>query len=402
MIRVCVFIRKIGNSIICSLEKGIFLGGRMKMFVCSEDVKERLLTIFHHLHQNPEISWEEVETTKYLKLLLESEGFKVTIFENSTGLIAEMGQGKPVVALRADIDALWQEVEGEFSANHSCGHDAHMTIVLGVMFLLKKVSVPGTIRFIFQPAEEKGQGALKMVENQVLKDVEYLFGVHLRPHQEVPNGHASPMIMHGAGRFIVGNIIGDDLHGARPHLGANAIEIGFTLDQMLKTIHIDPLVPSSVKLTKFHAGGDSSNIIPGHADFSIDMRAQTNEAMEKIQEKIDIMMDALERFYEVKIQYHVSSNIPAAVENEHAMNVMKKAITEVLGHTKYVPPIQTTGGDDFHYYTIKHPGLKATMLGLGCDLKPGLHHPAMTFDRAAIFKGVEILATAIYNAFILV
>lgn len=370
------------------------------MFVCSEDLKARLHTIFHHLHQNPEVSWKEVNTTKYLNLLLESEGFRIKTFEHSTGLIAEHGQGKPVVALRADIDALWQELNGTFTANHSCGHDAHMTMVLGVMFLLKKVQVPGTIRYIFQPAEEKGQGALKMIENEVMKDVEYLFGVHLRPHQELSNGYASPMIMHGAGRFIVGSIIGDDSHGARPHLGANAIEIGFTIDQMLKTIHIDPLVPSSVKLTKFHAGGDSSNIIPGHAEFSIDMRAQTNEAMEKIQNKIDIMMDALERFYEVKIQYQISSTIPAAVENHHAINVMKTAITHVLGESKYTPPIQTTGGDDFHYYTIKNPGLKATMLGLGCDLKPGLHHPEMKFDREAIFKGVEILATAVFNAFL--
>ena len=122
------------------------------MLVCSEDLKARLLTIFHHLHQNPEISWKEFNTTKYLKLLLESEGFRIKTFDHFTGLIAEHGIGKPVVALRADMDALWQEVNGTFRANHSCGHDAHMTIVLGVMFLLKKVHVPGTIRYIFQPA----------------------------------------------------------------------------------------------------------------------------------------------------------------------------------------------------------------------------------------------------------
>ncbi|QQZ11286.1 M20 peptidase aminoacylase family protein [Heyndrickxia vini] len=364
------------------------------MFVCSTEMKERLIVIFQHLHQNPEISWEEKKTTEYVKKLVEEAGCRVTTFKNHTGLIAEIGNGKPVIAIRADIDALWQEVNGTFQANHSCGHDAHMTIVIGVLMLLKNTPIKGTIRFIFQPAEEKGQGAICMVNEQVVDDVDYLFGVHLRPFQEVPNGHGSPMIIHGACRFIDGNIIGDDLHGARPHLGANAIEIGATLDQMLKTIHIDPLVPSSVKLTKFQAGGESSNIIPGHAKFSLDMRAQTNEAMDKMQGKIDLMIDALERFYEVKIPYQISSNVPAAVSNVDAVKKMKEAIIDVIGIDNYVPPIQTTGGDDFHYYSIKRPQLKATMLGLGCDLKPGLHHPNMVFDHEAIFTGSEILATA--------
>ncbi|MDH5159382.1 M20 peptidase aminoacylase family protein [Heyndrickxia oleronia] len=365
------------------------------MFVCSNEIQDRLLKIFQQLHQTPEISWEERETTKIITDIVEKEGCKVSRFENHTGLIAEIGSGKPVIAIRADMDALWQEVDGIFQANHSCGHDAHMTIVLGVLFLLKNTSFKGTVRFIFQPAEEKGQGALSMVDKQIVDDVDYLFGVHLRPYQEVPNGYCSPMIIHGACRFINGNIIGDDLHGARPHLGANAIEIGATLDQMLKTIHIDPLVPSSVKLTKFQAGGESSNIIPGNAEFSIDMRAQTNEAMEKMQSKIDLMIDALERFYEVKIPYQISSNVPAAVTNEDASDILKEAIFHVLGSDRCVPPIQTTGGDDFHYYKIKRPELKATMLGLGCDLKPGLHHPNMTFDQRAIFTGSTILATAV-------
>lgn len=368
------------------------------MFVTSNILKERLMNVFEHLHQNPEISWEERETTKYLKEFVEKEGCQVKTFDTGVGLIAEIGEGKPVIAIRADIDALWQEVDGTFQANHSCGHDAHMTIVLGVLLLLKDIDLKGTVRFIFQPAEEKGQGALSMVENYVVDDVDYLFGVHLRPFQEVEDGHCSPMIVHGACRFINGRIIGDDLHGARPHLGANAIEIGATLDQMLKTIHIDPLVPSSVKLTKFQAGGESSNIIPGHADFSIDMRAQTNEAMEKMQGKIELMVDALERFYEVKIPYKICSNVPAAVANDEATSIMKKAIIDQLGIDGYVPPVKTTGGDDFHYYTIKRPGLKATMLGLGCDLKPGLHHPNMTFNHKAIFTGSEILAAAVIEA----
>lgn len=369
------------------------------MFTCSPPLKDKMLEIFHHLHHHPEVSWEEKETTTFLKNVLEKEGCRVQTFTHSTGLFAELGSGNPVIAIRADIDALWQEVDGTFQANHSCGHDAHMTIVLGMMYLLKEAILPGTVRFIFQPAEEKGTGALRMVEEKVVDGVDYLFGVHLRPIQEVRDGYASPCIIHGAGRFIEGEIIGEDLHGARPHLGANAIEVGASLVQMLQTLHIDPLVPSSVKLTKFHAGGESSNIIPGNASFSIDMRAQTNEVMAQMQKKIEGLFKTVEDFYSISIEYEIESDTPAAVENEQAQMIMAKAISTVLGEEKCIPPITTTGGDDFHFYTIQRPSLKATMLGLGCDLKPGLHHPYMTFNKEAMFKGSEILAEAVMLAF---
>src|SRR5699024_2552228 len=109
------------------------------------------------------------------------------------------------------IDALWQEVEGEFQANHSCGHDAHMTIAIGVIFTLLKKGLPnrGTFRFIFQPAEEKGEGALAYVEKGVVDDVDFLYGMHLRPIQELSNGYYSPAIDHGAAKLLTGSIIGD-------------------------------------------------------------------------------------------------------------------------------------------------------------------------------------------------
>ncbi|KON90310.1 amidohydrolase [Sporosarcina globispora] len=350
--------------------------------------------IFNYLHENPEISWEEVNTTNYLRELLEQEGCRIKTFNDCTGLIAEIGNGNPIVSIRADMDALWQEVDGEFTANHSCGHDAHMAMVIGAMYLLQKEPLNGTIRFIFQPAEEKGKGALKMVEKNVIDGAEFLFGVHLRPIQELVHGQATSSIIHGAVRCIEGNIIGDDFHAARPHLGANSIDVGSTISKMLKEIHLNPAVPYSVKMTKFQAGGKNSNIIPGNAQFSIDIRAQENELMSEIQEKIDGIIQAVKVMYKVDIDYQVCSDIPAAVQNKKAQTLMQKAIENVLGTECFVPPIQTTGGDDFHFYTIKRPELKATMLGLGCDLQPGLHHPKMEFNHEVLMDGAKILAEA--------
>jgi amidohydrolase len=351
------------------------------------------MEIFTYLHDHPEISWEEYGTTNYIKELFEDLPCKVTTFRHTTGLMIEMGSGKPVIALRADMDALYQEVDGTFQANHSCGHDAHMTMVIGTIFTLLEEGYPnqGTFRFIFQPAEEKGKGALALVEQGIVDDVDFLYGMHVRPHQELRYGQFAPAIQHGAARFIEGKISGSDAHGARPHLNVNAIQIGSELVQHISNIHIDPLIPHSIKMTAFHAGGKSANIIPGSAAFSIDIRAQTNEGMEELMKKLERITENIAALHEVDIDLNTGANVAAAVINEEASEIMREAITECAGEDNLAQVITTTGGDDFHFYTIKRPQIKAAMLAVGCDVKPGLHHPEMTFNHDIIPHAVEIL-----------
>ncbi|TCT19379.1 amidohydrolase [Melghiribacillus thermohalophilus] len=362
-----------------------------------EELRPQIMEMFRHLHSTPEISWEEFETTKYLKHFLEKQGLQVRTFDSSTGLVADLGRGKPVVALRADIDALWQEVDGKLQANHSCGHDAHMAMAAGVVLVLKDYlsKNEGTVRFLFQPAEEKGTGALHFINEKVIDDVDYLYGVHLRPVQEIPDGTASPAIQHGAARFISGKISGEDTHGARPHLGVNAIEVGAALVNLIKGIHADPMVPHSIKMTRFHGGEKNANIIPGSASFSLDLRAQTNEVMEELTRKTYEIVNHLAKLHEVEIELEVAADVAAAKIHPEAQQIMAISIEETLGKFCLKEPVVTTGGDDFHFYTIKRPHVKATMLGLGCGLTPGLHHPKMTFNHDAILVGVEILSRTI-------
>ncbi|MBM7646012.1 amidohydrolase [Scopulibacillus daqui] len=367
------------------------------MKLLNDQLKQEVRDIFAYLHDHPEVSLKEFQTTEYIAKKAADLGSRVATFEDCTGVIAEIGSGSPKIGLRADIDALWQEVEGTFKANHSCGHDAHMTMVLGTLMLLKhQDSLPeGTVRFIFQPAEEKGLGALKMIEKGVVDDLDFLYGVHVRPVQETKNGHAAPAILHGATQTITGTIIGEDAHAARPHLGINSIEVAATFVHELAHIHVDPMVPHSVKMTKLQAGGDSANIIPGKAEFSLDLRAQTNEVMEALITNVKAAADSIAQFYNVQIDLNIPGNLAAATENPVAESILAEAIADVLGEENLDPPLVTTGGEDFHFYSLKKPHLKATMLGLGCDLTPGLHHPNMTFDRNALFSGIEILTTAI-------
>jgi amidohydrolase len=366
-----------------------------------QQVKPVIEEVFHHLHTHPEISWKEVETTKYLTQLLQNEGFHVTTFDDSTGLVVTVGDGDYCVGLRTDIDALWQEVDGVNQANHSCGHDAHMTMAVGSLLVLKKLGIPknGKLKVIFQPAEEKGTGALLFVEKGIVDDVDYLYGVHLRPIQEIGHGYAAPATLHGSAKMLKGSIIGTDAHGARPHLGQNAIEIMALLVQAIQSIHVDPLVPNSAKMTMFQAGGESANIIPGNAVFSIDLRAQTNEVMVKLMDRVENAIRSVAELSSVIINYEVIAEIAAAQVDETAVEMMAQAITETLGEQYLSPRIITPGGEDFHYYTLKRPTVKATMLGLGCDLAPGLHHPKMTFNQDSILTGIEILSRTVIHSF---
>ncbi|KAA6448959.1 M20 peptidase aminoacylase family protein [Bacillus atrophaeus] len=366
----------------------------------SGNMKDTIMDIFDHLHTHPEVSWKEYKTTEYLTAKLEASGCRTRTFSDCTGVVGELGEGSPVVAVRADIDALWQEVDGTFRANHSCGHDSHMTMALGTLMLLQKQQLPkGTIRFIFQPAEEKGGGALKMIEKGVLDDVDYLYGVHVRPIQETQNGHCAPSILHGSSQHIEGTIIGEEAHGARPHLGKNSIEIAAFLVHKLGMIHIDPMVPHTVKMTKLQAGGESSNIIPGKASFSLDLRAQTNEAMEALIQETERACEAAAAAFGAKIELQKEHSLPAATQNKEAEAIMAEAITDIIGEEHLDEPLVTTGGEDFHFYAVRVPNIKTTMLGLGCGLQPGLHHPHMTFDRNAIYTGIEILAKAVLKTF---
>jgi amidohydrolase len=360
-------------------------------------LKEKVFETFDYLHAHPELSWREVNTTAYIKDLLEKAGCKVQTFDDCTGVIGEFGDfsgDHPIIAIRADMDALWQQVNGQLQANHSCGHDAHMTMALGVLWKLTEdetIKDKVGVRFIFQPAEEVGAGALKLVDKGIVDDVDYLYGIHLRPIQETTNGFAAPAILHGATGSIEFEIRGEDAHGARPHLTHNAIEIGHSILNSFNTIHLDPNVAHTIKATRFLSGGENTNIIPGHASIAIDLRAQTNEVMNQLRQRVNEILQLSQKLFETEIVVTNDFGIAAAVISEEAIEIANQAITNQLGQEKLLQPLITPGGDDFHFYTIKKPHLKATMIGLGCDLQPGLHHPDMTFNKEALLNGIAIL-----------
>lgn len=364
--------------------------------------RERILSTWEHLHTHPEMSWHEVNTTKYVAERMRKIGLEVHTFDDQTGAVAVWHNGEgPVIALRTDIDALWQEVDGVEQANHSCGHDAHMTVVIETVEALKEIgfSPRGTLKIIFQPAEEKGNGALSIIERGLVDDIDQMFGIHLRPIQEADSGQATPAILHGATTMLCGTIRGLQAHGARPHLGVNVIEAAAAMVQAIRLISLDPMIPHSAKVTCLQAGGSTYNLIPDRADFAIDIRAQTNEAMDELLKQVERAIQSSVSSVGATVQFQIEAKMVAAEPNPEMIRIAEDAIRAVLGNDRLIQAKPTPGGEDFHFYSLKRPRIKTTMLGLGCNLTPGLHHPKMTFKQDSLLDGIEIMAQMTIAAF---
>ncbi|WP_163100190.1 M20 peptidase aminoacylase family protein [Peribacillus alkalitolerans] len=361
--------------------------------------EDLIKSTYHHLHSNPEVSWKEVETTKYIISKLMNIGIPTERFDSHPGVIGYWGDPNdgPTIGIRADMDALYQLVDGEWKANHSCGHDAHMTIVLLAITCLKRIGFTpkGLIKLIFQPAEETGNGALALIENGVIEDIDYLLGIHLRPIQEMEYGKASPGIYHGATTLLRGEIKGVQAHAARPHLGINVVDSIGSIIQAVNAIKMDPTVSASAKVTMIKAGGANLNTIPDYAEFGIDVRAERNEIMSELLKKVEHAVVTAGAMNHAEVSLKPFASMVAAERSVDFEEIVKEVIIDVLGEKGLVPPPVTPGGEDFHFYKASYPNMQATMVGLGTGLAPGLHHPNMSFNLDSLLNGVKIVSTAI-------
>lgn len=351
-----------------------------------------VIDVYDKLHTMPEIGWQEHKTSQYIAGQLEELGFEVRKNQGSdTGLIAVLDSGSegPVFALRADMDALeFEGPQGKYNV-HACGHDAHSAMVLAAgREIIKRGIKRGKLYLVFQPAEEVLDGARSMIEAGVVDEVQEMVGIHLRPIQEAPRGQATPGLYHGASYRMEVTIKGLNAHGARPHLGINAVDAAVQVVTALNAIRVDPLVPHSIKVTRLLAGGDTVNLIPDKADMALDIRAQTNELMDQLLEKAKEAILSSAKAIGAEASIDFVGGVPAAVYDEELEEEARKAIVEVLGEA--LPPITTVGGEDFHFF-YQDKAIRTAYMGLGCDLSPGLHHPQMSFDKEALKDGRDIL-----------
>ncbi|MEG0820316.1 MAG: amidohydrolase [Burkholderiaceae bacterium] len=358
----------------------------------------RIQSTFETLHATPELGFAEFKTSAWLAERIQAAGFDVTSGIAGTGIVATLRGAAPgpVVAVRADMDALPHTVDGEKIKVHSCGHDANCTMVLTMAQEIAKAGLArGTLKVIFQPAEETLFGSMKMIEAGVIDDVDVLLGIHLRPEQEARLGQATPALCHGGSAMMKARISGKVAHGARPHLGINAINAAAAAVQAVNAVVANPAEPWSCKVTQLRAGGEVINMIPETAEMALDIRAARNETMASILKQVENAIRCGAGTVGATVEFEMLGDVPGADYSDEITEVAREAICEVLGEAGLLAPIVTPGADDFHRYKIAKPSLKAGFVGLGANLTPGLHDPKMSFDRAALADGTKILVAMV-------
>ena len=354
----------------------------------------RVRELYATLHAMPELELKEVKTAAFLAEQLRQAGYAVQTGVGGTGVIGVLRgeEPGPVLALRADMDALKHLIDGQERAIHSCGHDAHSAMVLCVAEQAAKGKLAsGTLKILFQPAEETLRGALALLDAGAIADVDALVGIHLRPVQEAKTGQATPALYHGSSGRIDTTLEGLAAHAGRPHLGINAIDAAAAVVNAINAIHMNPVVPHSIKVTKLLAGGAATNLIPDKAELAIDVRAQDNRLMKELLSKAEAAIGNAAASVGAKALTRIKTGAPAAEYTQEMVELAREAIIAVLGQTGLLPPVITPGAEDFHFYIQRKPTLKAAYIGLGCDLTPGLHHPQMKFDVGSLINGVNIL-----------
>ncbi len=385
-----------------------------------EDIKQHIEQIYpelvqtrRKLHQEPELSFQEYQTTSFLVETLKGYGLEVHQ-PLETGCVAVLEGGKSsdrVIALRADIDALPIEEEGDYKAEflsrrngvaHCCGHDVHTTNLLGVARLLSemKAQVPGRVILIFQPAEEKLPGGGRLLtETGILQEqgVQEVYGLHTSPY------HKPGEVAVKAGPFMARpdefsiTVIGKGGHAAAPHLAVDPVVLSGQIITMLQSIitrQVNPTTPAVLTIGKIE-GGAAHNVIPESVEMLGTVRTFDKEVARKIRTQIEGTVKAITESAGGSYKFEWEEGYPAVINNADTTDNMKRVARKLLGR-KHVLEIDepVMAGEDFAFYQEHFPGT-FFFLGSGSKESDSLyswHHPRYNVDERAIKTGVLMLA----------
>ncbi|ETT55694.1 hypothetical protein C162_02947 [Paenibacillus sp. FSL R7-269] len=356
---------------------------------------ERLVEIRRHLHRHPELSGEEVETTAYITSLLNQAGVKITDYRLKTGVIAEISgqQGGPVIALRADIDALpIQEETGLPYTSlypgrmHACGHDFHTAALLGAVYQLKtqESSLKGTVRLLFQPAEEKAKGAQQIIAAGGLDQVRAVIGMHNKPDLPVGTiGIKAGPLMAAADGFAV-RIRGFGSHAAVPEAGIDPIVAASHIVTALQSIvsrNVGSLDSAVISVTQIHSG-NSWNIIPDTAVLEGTIRSFDEAVRGRVLKRFEEVVRGVAAALGAEASVRWIGGPPPVI-NDALLARLGEETAANLGYTA-VQPVPSPAGEDFAFYQQAVPGL---FVFTGTAGSREWHHPAFELDEAALPVG---------------
>jgi len=365
--------------------------------------KELVIRIRRDLHRIPETAYTEKKTSAYVADYLRREGLEVQTGIATYGVVGLLNTGRPgpTLLLRADMDALpvTEDTGLSFASTHggvmhACGHDAHVAMVLVAATVLNRVKdeLNGTIKFLFQPAEEGPGGAQPMIDEGVLENpkVDYSIGCHVWP--EIPEGTIgvrSGPFMAAMDRFDI-KIIGRSGHGAMPHLCVDALEVGTQVVSALQRIssrHMNPLEPAVVTVGMFHAG-TAFNIIPGDAQLTGTTRTFNldiwNSWAERLENVVRGVCESMGADFEMKF----SKGYPPTINDDSMAEVVRRCAQKVAGKDKVVEPERSMGGEDMSYFLQRSKGCFYA-LGVGRQEFTPLHNSRFDLNENVLALGVE-------------
>ncbi len=370
-------------------------------------LQDRLRTWRRHLHRHPELYFQEEQTARYVADALAGLGVRRRTGVGRTGVVGEVGAGEPIVALRADMDALpIQEANDVPYAScvpgvmHACGHDAHTAWLLGAAALLAaEPPARGTVRFLFQPSEENRDaegrsGARRMIEDGAMEGVEAVFGLHVDATLEVGRLHTRAGPFMAAVDPFDGTIHGVAAHGAYPHKGVDPIAIAAQVLGALYAIpsrRISPVEPCVVTVGSIH-GGTANNVIPGEVALTGTIRSFSPEVRRTLWAEVQrafALAEALGGKPTLKIEegYPILENAPEMVE------ILRQAAHEVLGGEGGEAHLET-GSEDFSMLiqAARRGGAFAWLGGAIPGDARTHHHPRFDIDERCLPQGAAILA----------
>lgn len=362
----------------------------------TKDFYTKLAEIRHHIHAHPEVSENEFETTAFLKEYISNLGIRILETELPTGFIAEIGHGKPVIALRADIDALPIKERNTFEyaskngAMHACGHDFHQTSLLAAAELLKaqEGQLNGTIRLIFQPAEEVSVGAYQVIENGGLKDVSAIIGYHNYPHLKPGEiGLRSKAIMAAVDKFKV-TISGVSGHAARPDFGTDAVLAITTIVNNLQAIisrTVSPFESAVLSVTHIDVGS-TWNVMPESGYFEGTMRSFSPETRQHLRDAFTKVVENTADQFNASVDIEWGRT-PTVTFNDEILTPLIFEHSKQFAKVVEVEPL--TIGEDFAAYQEKIPGVFALIGSNGDADAADLHHDTFTVKDEALSTAVQ-------------
>jgi len=373
----------------------------------SEKYKEELIALRREFHQNPELSWQEIRTGNRVEEELKKIGIEVKRMAK-TGVIGIL-KGKEdgqVVALRADMDALPIQEDNDdipyksknAGVMHACGHDTHTAMLLIAAKVLWELrdQIKGTVKFIFQPAEETIQGAKKMLEEGVMEGVDAILGIHI--WSQIPAGKVS---LEPGPRFAAGDrfkitVKGLGSHGAVPHLGVDAIVAASAIVTNLQSIvsrEIDPLEPAVVSIGTIN-GGFNFNVICNKIVIEGTTRSFNQEIQTRYPAMIKRIVENTASSFKAKAELEYTIGSLSCINDTATSQIANASITKLYGDNTVAKFDKTLGGEDFAYFNQKVPGVMA-LLGGGNKEKNAAyphHHEKFNIDEDALPIGVSLYA----------